>query len=394
MVDYDPFSDEALDDPYPIYRQLRRESPVHFLEKYDSWALARFDDIWNVSMDNEHFTAVKGTSSPYLLTKVIPALPNLNHMDPPEQTRLRAAMMHYFMPKRVRSLEGRIRGWVTDCIDAFIDKGRADAVQDLAQIIAVRVTCEAAGFPEEDAEKMLDLVARFTAREEGVEGMTEDGVAAFTDMNAYLQGLAAERRRYKGEPESPIDVLVRAESGGQALSDELVGAHLILLLVGGTDTFPKVMATSLIRLAEHPKQRAKLVEDPSRIPGALRECLRYDMPTQFLMRSVTKEVEVGAKTLRPDQTVMFLYPSGNHDEREFDDPDRFDIERESPRILSFGHGAHRCLGAHFAEMEGKLMLEEVLRRMPDYSVDLGAAKRMRTEFVQGYLELPIEFPTN
>jgi cytochrome P450 len=390
-VDYDPFSDQALDDPHSIYRALRRESPVHFLEKYDSWALAHFEDIWNLSMDNEHFTAVKGTSSPYLLTKAIPPLPNLNHMDPPEQTKLRAAMMHYFMPRRVRALEGKIRGWITDCIDAFIDAGRADAVQDLAQIIATRVTCEAAGFPESDSEQMLDLVARFTAREDGVEGMTEDAVAAFGDMNAYLQGLAAERRRYQGEPQSPIDVLVRAESNGSMLSDELVGAHLILLLVGGTDTFPKVMATSLIRLADHPDQRAELVADPTRIPQALRECLRYDMPTQFLMRSVKKERELHGQRLLPGHSVMFLYPSGNRDEREFDEPDRFDIHRVSPRILTFGHGAHRCLGAHFAEMEGRLMLEEVLRRLPDYTVDLANAKRMRTEFVQGYSELPISF---
>ena len=225
MVTYDPFSDEALDDPHSIYERLRRESPVHFLEKYESWALARFEDIWNASMDNEHLSAVAGTSSPYLLTKALPAFPNLNHMDPPEQTALRSAMMHFFMPRRVRSLEGKIRGWVTDCIDSFIDKGRGDAVADLAQVVAVRVTCEAAGFPEADSEKMLDLVARFTAREEGVEGMTEDGVAAFTDMNIYLQGLASERRKYKGEPESPIDVLVRAESGGVPLSDEVVGNH-------------------------------------------------------------------------------------------------------------------------------------------------------------------------
>lgn len=391
MVNYDPFSDEALDDPYSIYKRLRAESPVHFIEKYESWALARFQDIWDASMDNEHLTAVHGTSSPYLLTRAIPALPNLNHMDPPEQTELRSAIMRYFMPQRVRKLEGKIRGWVNDCIDGFIDKGRADAVDDLAQVIAVRVTCEAAGFPEEDAEKMLDLVARFTAREEGVEGMTADGIAAFTDMNVYLQGLAAERRQYKGEPESPIDVMVRAESGGQPLSDELVGNHLILLLVGGTDTFPKVMATSLIRLEEHPDQRAALIADPTLIPGALHECLRYDMPTQFLMRTVKKEFEMGGQRLLPGHTVMFLYPSGNRDEREFDDPDRFDIHRQSSRILSFGHGAHRCLGAHFAQLEGRIMLEEVMRRLPNYSVDLAGANRMRTEFVQGYLQLPIEF---
>lgn len=391
MIDYDPFSDEALDDPNSLYKRLRAESPVHFVEKYDTWALALFEDIWELATDNEHFTAVKGTSSPYLLTKVIPALPNLNHMDPPEQTELRSAMMHFFMPKRVKSLEGRIRGWVTECIDSFFEKGRGDIVQDLAQVIAVKVTCEAAGFPESDSEKMLELVARFSAREEGVEGMTEDGVAAFGEILGYLAGLAAERRTYKGEIESPIDVLVRAKSGGETLSDDIVGQHLLLLLIGGTDTFPKVMATALTRLEEHPDQRAELAADPSLIPQALQECLRYDMPTQFLMRSVTREYELRGKKLQPGHSIMFMYPSGNRDEREFDDPDRFDIHRPNPRILTFGHGVHRCLGAHFAKMEGKLMLEEVMRRMPEYRIDHSAAKFLRTEFVRGHTQLHFEF---
>jgi cytochrome P450 len=391
VIDYDPFSDEALDDPNAIYKRLRAESPVHFVEKYESWALTLFEDIWSLSMDNEHFTATKGTSSPYLLTKAIPALPNLNHMDPPEQTQLRTAMMHFFMPRRVNALEDRIRGWVTDCIDAFYDKGRGDIVDDLAQIIAVKVTCEAAGFPEADADMMLDLVARFVAREEGVEGMTEDGIAAFGEILGYLAGLAAERRKYTGEIESPIDVLVRAESNGEPLSDDIVGQHLLLLLVGGTDTFPKVMSTALTRLEEHPDQRAQLVSDPRLIPQALQECLRFDMPTQFLMRTVSKEFELRGQKMQPGHSIMFVYPSGNRDERVFDDPDRFDIHRENARILSFGHGSHRCLGAHFAKLEGRIMLEEVLRRMPEYRIDHSSAKFLRTEFVRGHLQLPFEF---
>ena len=155
VVDYDPFSDEVLDDPNPIYRRLRAESPVHFVEKYDSWALTLFEDIWELSMDNEHFTAMKGTSSPYLLTKVIPALPNLNHMDPPEQAELRTKMMHFFMPRRVKSLEGRIRGWVTECIDSFFDEGRGDIVDDLAQVVAVKVF-GAGGTAEQGDGKVVD----------------------------------------------------------------------------------------------------------------------------------------------------------------------------------------------------------------------------------------------
>jgi cytochrome P450 len=221
--------------------------------------------------------------------------------------------------------------------------------------------------------------------------MTQEGVDAFGEMIAYLEGLARERRSHTGEPEHPLDVLIRAEVEGARLSDELIGQHLILLLVGGTETFPKVFCSAVLRLAQYPDQRAELVAEPARVPQALRECLRYDTPTQFLMRSVKRDFELGGQQLKEGQSVMFLYPSANRDGREFEEPERFDIHRRSPRILSFGHGVHRCLGGHFAEMEGKVLLEEVLARFPDYRVDEKGIVHDRTEFIRGMAHLPIEF---
>ena len=390
MIDYDPFSGEALRDPFPIYRRLRDESPVHYLEKWDAWALSRFDDIWQASQDNEHLTATRGTSSPFLLTKAMPAFPNLNHMDPPAHTELRARIAPYFMPRRVRSMQEQIRGFVTECIDAFIERGEADVVGDLAQIVAVRVGCLAVGFPEEDADYLVALVRRFMSREEGVQGMTASGVAAFDEMQGYLSRVSQERRTHAGDPENPIDAFIHAAEEGLIPPGD-VGQHLTLLLVGATETFPKAFANAVALLGQHPDQRAELVADPSRIPNALRECLRCGMPTQFLMRSVVAPLELHGQSLSPGQSVMFMYASGNRDEREFQDPDRFDIHRVSPRILTFGHGTHRCLGSHFAEMEGRLLLEELLRRIPEYEVDTAAARRDVTEFMQGFNHLPIRF---
>ena len=221
--------------------------------------------------------------------------------------------------------------------------------------------------------------------------MTEGGVAALEEMIGYLVEVGRERRAYTGEPETPIDVLLRAEVDGEKLSDDLIGQHLILMLVGATETFPKVFGTAMLRLYQHPDQSAELAADPSLIPQGLRECMRYDMPTQFLMRSVDKELEIGGKKLQPGSSVMFLYPSGNRDDREFLNPDVFDIHRKSPRILTFGHGVHRCLGANFAEMEGKILLEEVLRRIPEYEVDEANIVRERTEFIRGLTVVPIHF---
>jgi cytochrome P450 len=186
-------------------------------------------------------------------------------------------------------------------------------------------------------------------------------------------------------------VFLAAEVEGERLSGDVIGQHLILLLVGATETFPKAFSSAVLRLWQHPEQRAELVADPGRIPAALRECLRYDMPTQFLMRSVKARFEIGGQTLQPGSSVMFLYPSGNRDEREFAEPERFDIHRNPPRILTFGHGIHRCLGANFAELEGKVLLEELLRRMPRYEVDESGIRRERTDFIHGMLKLPIRF---
>ncbi|MCP4906153.1 MAG: cytochrome P450 [bacterium] len=390
MIDYDPFSDEVLRDPFPIYRRLREESPVHYIERWDSWALFRFEDIWRASSDAEHLTATRGTSSPFLLTKAIAAYPNLTHMDPPTHTVLRRLVAPYFMPQRVQSLKEEIRTFVTECIDSFIDRGEGDVVDDLAQIVAVRMGCLAVGFPEEDAGYIVDLVRRFMSRQEGVEGMSEVGIKAFAEMRSYLAGLCDPHRALAGGPENVIEVFVRAAAEG-LISEQELGDHLALMLIGSTETFPKAFANAVLFLAQHPDQRAELVADPTKIPRALRECLRYGMPTQFLMRSVTQPFKIRGQALSPGQSVMFMYASANRDEREFEDPEQFDIHRVSPRILTFGHGIHRCLGANFAELEGALLLEELLRRIPEYEVELSDSRRHVTEFIQGFERLPIRF---
>jgi cytochrome P450 len=166
---------------------------------------------------------------------------------------------------------------------------------------------------------------------------------------------------------------------------------LFLMLIGGTETLPKALSAAVFRLHRHPEQRAELVADPSRIPDAFNEALRYDMPTQMLGRRVVRERELHGQTLRPGQGVLFLFASANRDEREFPDPDRFDIHRRAKRILTFGAGAHMCLGAHVARMEGRVMLEELLARLPDYEVDEAHAERLQSELFQGWRRLPLRF---
>ena len=391
MVEYDPFSEAVMKDPYPIYQRLREEAPCYRLEKWDGWALSRFQDIWNASMDAKNYSTTRGTTAAHLFTKIQPVTPMLNLMDPPQHTQLRSKIRKFFQPARVNALLPQIETIVNQAFDAIRDRGECDMFVEFASRVSVRVACLANGFPMEDADRLNAMVWRFFAREEGVEGMTQDGIAAMMEMTAYLADLIKKRRANPTAGGSPVDAVLDIEVDGRKFSDEEAGSHLSMFLIGGAETFPKVFSSALYLLHQHPDQRAECAADPSLIPDAFNETLRYDMPTQFLMRTLNNDVELHGETMRAGTAVMFLYPSANRDVREFENPDVFDIKRRPSRILSFGHGTHACIGTHFARLEGKLCLESVLRHIPEYEVEESKLRRIRTEFVQGWESMPVRF---
>jgi cytochrome P450 len=391
MVEYDPYSEAIMTDPYPVYRQLRDEDPAHYIEKYDAWALSRFEDVWSACMQAKSISTASGTTGAQLLTRVQPVTPMIAAMDPPEHTHLRTAFRPFFAPGRMREVEPQIRAIVREALDAMLARGEGDLVGDFGMRIATRAAALLAGFPREDCDMLYDLVQRFMGREEGVVGMTEDGLAAMNEMGAYFYELTARRRAAGTHGAHPHDILMEFERDGRKLAEDEIASHMIMLVVGGTDTFPKVFANLATRLYQNPEQRAQIVADPSLGPNAFVEGVRIDMPTQFLGRMIVRDMEFHGKTLRVGQPLIFLYPSANRDEREFDDPETFDIHRKLSRVLSFGHGTHSCLGIHSAKLEGKLALEELLASAPEYTLDLANAERHKTEFVQGFASLPVKF---
>ncbi|MDJ0850034.1 MAG: cytochrome P450 [Myxococcota bacterium] len=390
MVDYNPFSEEVMRDPHPIYRQLRKESPVHHIEEYDAWALAKFEDIWKCSMDNRHFSAARGTTSSHLLTKVQPVTPMLNNMDPPQHTQLRAAMRHHFTPAAINKMEPVIREIAAKNLEEARDRGELNVMGDLASKVSVTVACLVVGIPLEDSALMNDLVWRFFARDPEIDGMTPDGLEAMEEMFVYFTEISHKRRK-QGDQGDVVSLLNDIEIDGQKLDDAAIASHISMLIIGGSETLPKVFASAVQHLANHPDQRAEVAKDLALVPNAFLETLRYDMPTQFLCRTVIDDVEVGGKRLSAGQPVLFLYPSGNRDEDEFQNPDAFDVRREIPRLLSFGHGTHLCLGIHAAKLEGRVLLEELLPRFPEYALDLDRSERLVTDFVQGWGKLHITF---
>jgi len=389
VVQYSPVMPEVFEDPLPIYKQLRDEAPAYYVEEFDCWALSRFDDIWDQSGDNESYSAsLRGTTPAHLITKQMQVFPSVNMMDPPEHTRNRALISGAFKPKRVAALAPEVERIVARHAKALDRGGSVDLVGDYIAKIAMEVSCVLLGLPIEDADLLYGYVNRFFAREGNRAGMTEDGLAAAAELNEYLEQLIRERRKHPTDGDVLLNAYLNAEFDGKPLPNDNIASQMSTLVIGSTDSFPKVFAKFLYELYKSPDQRAELIADASLIPNAFREGLRYGMPTQFLGRTVVKPVELHGQTLEPGQAVIFLFPSANRDEREFEDPDRFDIHRKSRRILTFGHGSHSCLGTHIAALEGETATRHLLAKMPDYVIDEDRIEILRSEFVAGIVGLP------
>ena len=398
---YHPFSESLFDDPWPIYRRLRDEAPAYYLEEFDCWFLSRFEDIWRAESERDSFSCRDGvTSSQLLAESSIPpeflqaAHPdgwgtNLQQLDPPQHTALRKRLAPFFQPVAVRALEPYVRAVVRRYADELVERGGGDAIADYAMRVSVRAACRIIGLPVEDADLLASYVNGIFVREPGGQDFAGPGLVAGMQMRQYLVDFARARRARPGEAASDLLLARAREFAGRELSDEEISNNLTLLLVGGTETLPKVASAAIHRLWQNPEQRAAAVSDPALVPLAFREALRIDMPTQMLGRVVAKEIGFHGRRLRPGQKVMYLWASGNRDEREFADPDRYELRRNAPRLLSFGHGAHLCLGKHVAQMEGRVILEELLARAPDYEVDEARAERFRSEFFRGFATLPI-----
>jgi cytochrome P450 len=389
MPDYHPFSEAVYDDPYPCYRRLRDEAPAFYLAEFDCWFLSRFEDIWQRLQDQTPLTSRFGTTTTHLLTKQTPTAPNLSSYDGAEHARIRGYFSPFFLPGNVRRLEPLVRELAQDAVARVAERGECDAVADLGGRVSVRVASTILGLPLEDADQVLEWVNTYFEREPGQRGSTKRGIESSKDFAIYLHGIS-KRARERGAPAgSVLEKLLTTELEGERLDDRRIAAHLHMMAIGGTETFPKVFSALLYRLWQHPEQRARVAADPSLAPDALQEALRYDMPTQMLGRTIASDFELHGETLRAGSGLCFLWASANRDEREFPDPDRFDIGRRAPRILSFGAGAHMCLGVHVARLEGRLLLEELLARWPEYAVDEAGIARLRSEFFRGFAKLPL-----
>lgn len=389
MSEFDPFSESYYDDPFSVYKWMRDEARAYYHEELDCYFLSRFQDIWD-AVSSGHFSHRKGTNTQDLLAGKPPNLA-LSSMTPPDHTALRKMLWPFFSPASTRALEPFVREHAKAFLDQAIEGGQIDANAELGRRISVRVAFKLIGLPQEESDRIADLVGLAFDRSPEVKGPNQKALDAQLELHGYLKGQIEQRQRLPGGGDL-LDALIAYRFEGSPLPDEQLLSNLYLLVVGGTETLPKVFAGGVYQLWKHPDQRNELAQNLALAGDAFWEMLRYEMPTLMLGACAEQETEIGAGTKIPEgQKIMHLWVSANRDEREFEDPDRFDIHRKAPRILTFNHARHRCLGAHVAQMEGRVLLEELLTLAPEFEIDEGRAVRIRSEFFRGFDRLPIVF---
>ena len=387
-VDWNPLV--GLDDPYPVYRRLRDEAPVYHAERSDLWALSRFDDVQAAAKDWETYSTSLGgrgndVDDTYQL--FLPA-GDMAGVDPPIHTRLRGALRLAFSPSALRSrFEPIVRRKVIELIDAFADAGRADFARDLARPLPGTTMFSWFGFPQEDHPQLLAWFSDMLERDAGDRALPARAIAGRDHMRAYMQAAAAERLR--APREDLMSVLVEAREAGSLSSDELLGASM-LLFVAGITTTSGLISNSLLHLARFPDQRKLIRDDPSVIPAAIEELLRFDAPIQALARTASRDVVAHDRVIPEGARVVLVWASANRDERRWVDPDRLDITRNPQRHVSFGDGIHHCLGAPLARLEARIVFEELFRRIPEYAV-AGPIVRIKTPTDRALESLPVEF---
>jgi cytochrome P450 len=389
LTEYDPYSYEIHEDPYPVYRWLRDEAPLYHNQRLGFWALSRHADVVAALRDTKRFSNCQGVALETMGGYDASATMSFLAMDPPKHTRIRALVSHAFTPRRVASLEPRIRQIATEHIDAFIERRSCDFIADFAGKLPMDVVSEMFGVPPEDRALLRSWSEGIVHREEGQAGVPSGAIDAAANLLRYLAGMV--RAAAAAGRDDLTGALLRADVDGDRLSDREVVGILFLMVIAGNETTTNLLGNALYRAWKHPDQRERVRNDPGLIHGWVEETLRFDGSTQGLARTAVEDVTLHGQTMPGGERVLLLLGSANRDERVWADPDRFDIARDTTPALSFGHGIHYCLGAPLARLEANVALQEVQARLPDFEIDERRLVRVHSSNVRGFSRMPVAF---
>ncbi len=387
---YDPFSPELQKDPYPVYAQLRDEHPLYRNDEHDFWALSRFDDIFRATRNWQVFSSARGLTFIKDEMKTLGLAPTFLMMDPPKHTQLRKLISKGFTRERVQDMESNIRGFVRQRLDLVQDQLGSQSTANIVELLTSPIPTYSLGnilgVPEGDRAQFDDWSSKIGQAQLEQEKINES-VVAVAQLFQYFINILEERRQNPGD--DMLSVLQRAEVEGERMTNWDILGFCFVFIAGGNDTTNHMLANGLRMLYEHPDQRALLVREPERIPGAIEEILRFEAPVQGLSRTLTQDVEYYGERVPAGSKMHLIYASGNRDEREFGDTAaELDVTRNVQRHMSFTQGPHFCIGAHLARLMGRIGLEETLARFPDYELDLDNAQRFVSTFTRGYEVLP------
>ncbi|WP_255605022.1 cytochrome P450 [Mycolicibacterium xanthum] len=391
-VKLDPYDYDFHEDPYPYYRRLREEAPLYRNEELGFWAVSRHQDVLqgfrnSTTLSNKFGVSLDPASRGPHASKTMSFLA----MDDPDHLRLRTLVSKGFTPRRIRELEPRVTEIAVQHLDTMLEKagdGPVDYVDEFAGKLPMDVISELMGVPEADRAQVRAWADAVMHRDEGVTDVPPAAVEASINLIVYYQGMVAERRR---KPTDDLtSALLEAEIDGDRLTDDEILGFMFLMVIAGNETTTKLLANAAFWGHRNPDQLTPVYDDLDLVPLWVEETLRYDTSSQILARTVSGELALYDTTI-PDGDVLLLLPGSAHrDERAFEDPDRFLIGREiGSKLMSFGSGAHFCLGAHLARMEARVALAELFKRIRGYEVDEADAVRVHSSNVRGFAHLPI-----
>ncbi len=391
----------VLADPYPLFRNLREQDPVHWDPFLHAWIVTRYQDVVTVL----HRFSADRTPTPEQLTAIGCAALNpiagvmvkqMLFMDAPAHTRLRSLAATAFSPRRVETLGIHIQEIADRLVDKILykERGELDIISEFAEPLPAIVTAEMLGVPVADHVQLKDWSADFAEMLGNFQHNPDRAsrvLQSVEEMTLYFRG--AIREQAKHPTEGLIHSLLTAEIDGARLSEEEVIANCIVTMVGGQETTTNLIGNGLLTLLRHPEEMQRLTEDPSLIPSAVEELLRYESPSQHTARLAPDDVTLGGKSIRKRQAVIAVMAAANRDPERFPDPDRLDLERRDNRHLAFGWAAHFCFGAPLARMEGQIAFSTLLRRLPGIRLRNTALEWRENLGLRGLKALPVKFET-
>lgn len=399
-----------IQNPYPVYTYLREQEPVRWNTMFNGFMFTKYDDVNLAFFDYQRFSSDIWSRTPTMMSELL-ELPeegesikylqqitpflayNLQGMDPPDHTRQRTLMMKTFTPRMIEAFRPNVQKLVDELIDQHLAEGKMDLVADLAYPLPSNVILDLLSIPRDgrpyikaSSEAINEFVATILFTGPSVWPRL---AGVFAEVKAYLKGLIADRRAHSGE--DLLTKMVHAEENGDMLSEDEIVIATNFLLFAGHETTANLIAVGMYYLLQNPDQMEQMRADPSKVPAAVEELLRYVSPVHTLARRTTQEVTLRGVTIPEGSSVYLLVGAANRDAEKFPDPEKLDINRPPTRTLGFGYGIHYCLGAALARMESQVAFETMLRRLPDLHL-AGETPVFRPNYsLRGLLALPVEF---